>query len=164
MADQEKPTGGTPGGGGGAPKKPPLQAAKLQAAKKAGAPAASPAAAAAPKSAPAAEKAPAPQKAPAPASAAPKPKPAAGKSGAEVPPVMEASVADMKRFLLKRSETRTTKWFQVFDADKLDDEQVVGAHLALLGTLGIVMAIYYISGIQVFPWGSAGFHDNWFYL
>jgi len=158
MADQEKPTGGTPGGGGGAPKKPPLQAAKLQAAKKTGAPvgvpAAKPAAAAAPK--PAAEKAP--------AAPAPKPKPAAGRGGAEVPPVMEASVPDMKRFLLKRSETRTTKWFQVFDADKLDDEQVVGAHLALLGTLGIVMAIYYVSGIQVFPWGSVGFHDNWFYL
>lgn len=77
---------------------------------------------------------------------------------------MEADVADMKRFLLKRTETRTTKWFQVFDADKLTDEQVFGGHLALLGCLGIVMGIYYISGIQVFPNGAVGFYDNWFYL
>jgi len=140
MADQEKPTGTQPGGGTGAPKRPPMQAAKLQAAKKTGTTkaAAKPAAA---KAAPA-------KKAPA----------------KDVPPTKEADVSVMKRFLLKRSETRTTKWFQVFDADKLDDEQVVGAHLALLGTLGIVMGIYYISGIQVFPWGGIGFHDNWFYL
>ncbi len=140
MADQEKPTGAQPGGGSGTPKKPPMQAAKLQAAKKTGTPQAG--------AKPAAAKAAPAKKAPA----------------KDVPPLKEADVSVMKRFLLKRSETRTTKWFQVFDADKLDDEQVVGAHLALLGTLGIVMGIYYISGIQMFPWGQIGFHDNWFYL
>jgi photosystem P840 reaction center large subunit len=140
MADQEK-TGAS--GGGETPKKPPLQASKLQAAAK------KPAAAAAAK---------------------PAAVPAKEKDGAKVaaaPPkvsLMEADVPEMKRFLLKRTETRTTKWFQVFDADKLDDEQVFGGHLALLGTLGIVMGIYYISGIQIFPTGAVGFYDNWFYL
>jgi photosystem P840 reaction center large subunit len=139
MADQEKPTP-SGGEGGGAPKRP-LQAAKLQAASKK------------PAATQAAEKAPAPPK--------------EGAKTASVPAkpvVMEADVADMKRFLLKRTETRTTKWFQVFDADKLTDEQVFGGHLALLGCLGIVMGIYYISGIQVFPNGAVGFYDNWFYL
>ncbi len=139
MADQEKPTGGAPEGGGGEKKPVPSQAGKLQAAAK------KPAAPAAAKAAPKAGEA----------------KPAAA---AAKPVVMEADVSEMKRFLLKRTETRTTKWFQAFDADKLTDEQVFGGHLALLGCLGIVMGIYYISGIQIFPNGAAGFYDNWFYL
>ncbi|MBC8043536.1 MAG: photosystem I reaction center subunit IX, partial [Rhizobacter sp.] len=142
MADQDqKPTGAT-GGDGGA-KKPPLQAAKLQAAAKPLAAGAKPALqATAAKAAPA-------------------------KAGAVAlkPPIPEADVSEMKRFLLKRTETRTTKWFQIFDADKLDDEQVFGGHLALLGTLGVVMGIYYISGLQINPFnGGPGFYDNWFYL
>ncbi len=78
--------------------------------------------------------------------------------------IKEQDASKMRRFLFQRTETRSTKWFQIFDTDKIDDEQVVGAHLALLGVLGFLMAIYYISGIQVFPWGVPGFHDNWFYL
>jgi photosystem P840 reaction center large subunit len=137
MADQE--TKGSNGSGGESKPpagKAPLQAAKLQAAARpVGAKPAVPA------------------------------KPAAGVAVAEKPVIMEADVPEMKRFLLKRTETRSTKWFQIFDADKLDDEQVVGGHLALLGTLGIVMGIYYISGLQVNPFsGGPGFHDNWFYL
>ena len=93
---------------------------------------------------------------------APSPK-GSGASGA--PSVIkEQDASKMRRFLFQRTETRSTKWFQIFDTDKIDDEQVVGAHLALLGVLGFLMAIYYISGIQVFPWGAPGFHDNWFYL
>ncbi len=139
MADQDTPTGGTPSGGGD--KKPAPKAGLQAAAKKPAAAAAAPAAKAAPK---------------------------AGETKVAAAPakpvVMEADVSDMKRFILKRTETRTTKWFQAFDLEKLDDEQVFGGHLALLGTLGIVMGIYYISGIQVFPWGATGFYDNWFYL
>ena len=78
--------------------------------------------------------------------------------------IKEQDASKMRRFLFQRTETRSTKWYQIFDTDKIDDEQVVGAHLALLGVLGFLMAIYYISGIQVFPWGVPGFHDNWFYL
>ncbi|ANT64058.1 MULTISPECIES: photosystem I reaction center subunit IX [Prosthecochloris] len=78
--------------------------------------------------------------------------------------IQEKDAAKMKRFLFQRTETRSTKWYQIFDTDKLDDEQVVGAHLALLGVLGFVMGIYYMSGMQVMPWGGPGFHDNWFYL
>lgn len=140
MADQEKPTGGTTPDGGA---KKPLQAAAKPAAKPASTGAK-----------------PALQAAAKPVAAA---KPAA--AVALKPPIPEADVSDMKRFLLKRTETRTTKWFQIFDADKLDDEQVFGGHLALLGTLGVVMGIYYISGLQINPFtGGPGFHDNWFYL
>ena len=78
--------------------------------------------------------------------------------------IKEQDAAKMRRFLFQRTETRSTKWYQIFDTEKIDDEQVVGGHLALLGVLGFLMAIYYISGIQVFPWGAPGFHDNWFYL
>ncbi|MBV5303998.1 MAG: photosystem I reaction center subunit IX [Chlorobium sp.] len=78
--------------------------------------------------------------------------------------IKEQDASKMRRFLFQRTETRSTKWYQIFDTEKIDDEQVVGAHLALLGVLGFLMAIYYISGIQVFPWGVPGFHDNWFYL
>ncbi|MEI8032716.1 MAG: photosystem I reaction center subunit IX [Chlorobiaceae bacterium] len=93
---------------------------------------------------------------------APSPK---GNGAAGAPSViMEQDAAKMRRFLFQRTETRTTKWYQIFDTDKIDDEQVVGAHLALLGILGFLMAIYYIAGIQVFPWGAPGFHDSWFYL
>ena len=93
---------------------------------------------------------------------APSPK---GNGAAGAPSVIkEQDASKMRRFLFQRTETRSTKWYQIFDTDKIDDEQVVGAHLALLGFLGFLMAIYYISGIQVFPWGVPGFHDNWFYL
>ena len=93
---------------------------------------------------------------------APSPK---GNGASGAPSVIkEQDASKMRRFLFQRTETRSTKWFQIFDTDKIDDEQVVGAHLALLGVLGFLMAIYYISGIQVFPWGAPGFHDNWFYL
>ncbi len=93
---------------------------------------------------------------------APSPK---GNGVAAAPSVIkEQDASKMRRFLFQRTETRTTKWFQIFDTDKIDDEQVVGAHLALLGVLGFLMAIYYIAGIQVFPWGAPGFHDSWFYL
>ncbi len=87
-------------------------------------------------------------------------------NGAAVAPsvIKEQDASKMRRFLFQRTETRSTKWYQIFDTEKIDDEQVVGAHLALLGVLGFLMAIYYISGIQVFPWGVPGFHDNWFYL
>jgi len=95
--------------------------------------------------------------------------PAPKGSGASGAPsvIKEQDAAKMRRFLFQRTETRTTKWYQIFDTDKIDDEQVVGGHLALLGVLGFLMAIYYISGIQVFPaflGGGPGFHDNWFYL
>jgi photosystem P840 reaction center large subunit len=93
---------------------------------------------------------------------APSPK---GNGASGAPSVIkEQDASKMRRFLFQRTETRTTKWFQIFDTDKIDDEQVVGAHLALLGVLGFLMAIYYIAGIQVFPWGAPGFHDSWFYL
>ena len=93
---------------------------------------------------------------------APSPK---GNGAVAAPSVIkEQDASKMRRFLFQRTETRTTKWFQIFDTDKIDDEQVVGAHLALLGVLGFLMAIYYIAGIQVFPWGAPGFHDSWFYL
>ena len=93
---------------------------------------------------------------------APSPK---GNGASGAPSVIkEQDASKMRRFLFQRTETRSTKWYQIFDTDKIDDEQVVGAHLALLGVLGFLMAIYYISGIQVFPWGVPGFHDNWFYL
>lgn len=93
---------------------------------------------------------------------APSPK---GNGASGAPSVIkEQDASKMRRFLFQRTETRSTKWYQIFDTDKIDDEQVVGAHLALLGVLGFLMAIYYISGIQVFPWGAPGFHDNWFYL
>lgn len=93
---------------------------------------------------------------------APSPK---GAGVAAAPSVIkEQDASKMRRFLFQRTETRSTKWYQIFDTDKIDDEQVVGAHLTLLGVLGFLMAIYYIAGIQVFPWGAPGFHDSWFYL
>ena len=80
---------------------------------------------------------------------APSPK---GNGASGAPSVIkEQDASKMRRFLFQRTETRSTKWYQIFDTDKIDDEQVVGAHLALLGVLGFLMAIYYISGIQVFP-------------
>ncbi len=104
-----------------------------------------------------------------PKGAVPPPKanaPSPGGNGASGAPsvIKEQDASKMRRFLFQRTETRSTKWFQIFDTDKIDDEQVVGAHLALLGVLGFLMAIYYIAGIQVFPWGAPGFHDSWFYL
>jgi len=92
----------------------------------------------------------------------PAPKANGAPGGASV--IKEQDAAKMRRFLFQRTETRSTKWYQIFDTEKVDDEQVVGGHLALLGVLGFIMAIYYLSGIQVFPWGAPGFHDNWFYL
>ena len=78
-------------------------------------------------------------KVPPPKGKVPPPKGNGAPAGASV--IKEKDAAQMRRFLFQRTETRSTKWYQVFDTEKLDDEQVVGGHLALLGVLGFVMGI-----------------------